>query len=297
MTVSNDGPTLSIDRPALYVVATPIGNLADISTRALQILEAADLLLVEDKRVSSKLLQSYGIRTRMQIMHDHNERGVADGIVANLIANSLVAAQICDAGTPLISDPGYALINAAHEHGLAIHPIPGPCAAISALSVSGLPTDQFVFVGFLNAKPAAKMREVAALANETRTLIFYEAPHRIKNTLSALGEKLGSNRRAVIARELTKRFETLYRGNLAELAARAEQDPNMEKGELVIVVEGAIGDDADSITDARRMLGHLLSELPLSQAVRLTAKITGAKKNTLYQWATEDAASGGPAEN
>ena len=288
MTVSNDDPTLSIERPALYIVATPIGNLTDISARALEVLAGVDLLFVEDKRVSGKLLQRYGLKTTMQVVHDHNEREIADHLVENLIQNSLSAAQISDAGTPLISDPGYSLVRAALKCGLKVHPIPGPCAAISALSVSGLPSNQFLFIGFLNAKPKTKTRELAALRGESRTLIFYEAPHRVKNTLEALAETLGEQRQAMIGRELTKRYETLYHGTLAELLAIALQDANMEKGEIVIVVAGAVKNNLAEAEAARTTLAVLLSELPVSQAVRLTANITGAKKNLLYQWANED---------
>ena len=287
MTVSNDDPTLSIERPALYIVATPIGNLTDISARALEVLAQVDLLFVEDKRVSKKLLQRYGLSVPMQVMHDHNEREIADGAVENLIRNSLSAAQICDAGTPLISDPGYALVNAALKRDLPIHPIPGPCAAISALSVSGLPSNQFLFVGFLSAKTAAKTRELTILKKEPRTLIFYEAPHRLRNTLAALIETFGDQRQAMLGRELTKRFETLYHGTLGKLAAMVAEDPNMEKGEIVIVVEGGENKEGEDLEAARNTLAILLSELPVSQAVRLTAKITGAKKNLLYSWATE----------
>jgi len=238
-TVSNDDSTVSIERPALYVVATPIGNLGDLSLRAKSLLNEVDLLLVEDKRVSARLLSFYGIQTKTRSIHDHNERKLALDLAQEIKEQSLAVAQISDAGTPLISDPGYLLVNSAIGQGLPVIAVPGPCAAIAALSVSGLATDQFLFVGFLNAKRGPKQREIAALKHETRTLVFYEAPHRIQDTLQEFSLGFGSTRRAVIARELTKRYESLYRGNLAELAALSKTDPNIQKGEIVIVVEAA----------------------------------------------------------
>ena len=282
-TVSNDGSSVSIERPALYVIATPIGNLADISARALQVLAAVDLILVEDKRVSIKLLQNYGIATEMRALHDHNEKRRAEAVVSAAKAQNLAVAQISDAGTPLISDPGYSLVNAAITNSLTVLAVPGPCAAITALSISGLPTNEFTFIGFLSAKMTAKARELEALSTEHRTLIFYESPHRITDTLTALQSAFGTERQAVVARELTKRFETVYRGTLQELLMAAETEPNFSRGEIVIVVEGASVTSSDENREGRRILDILLDELPSSQAVRLTAKITGAKKNALYE--------------
>ena len=287
-TVSNDESALSIERPALYIVATPIGNLGDISSRALTILREVDLLLVEDKRVSSKLLNFYGIRAQTRSIHDHNEGQMAEQLAREISEKSLAVAQISDAGTPLISDPGYLMVNAAVALGIPIMSIPGPCAAVAALSVSGLPTDQFLFVGFLNAKQNAKKNEIALLQKESRTLVLYEAPHRIKSTLDELAAGFGATRRAVVARELTKRFETVYRGNLGELAEMGRVDANMAKGEIVIVVEAADPDTSSLNEEAARVLNLLLAELPASRAIKLAAEITGIAKNTLYEWAHKD---------
>ena len=283
VTVSNDAPSVSIERPALYIVATPIGNLADISVRALDILAGVDMVLAEDTRVSRKLLQHYGIDRKMRALHDHNERQMAEAVVTSAISEKLAIAQISDAGTPLISDPGYGLLNAALEKGLPVRSVPGPCAAIAALSISGLATDQFAFSGFLNAKSTVKRRELEALCRDKRTLIFYESPHRILDTLEILGDVFGHQRRIVVARELTKRFETLYRGPVSGVLAQAQTDSNFTKGEIVLLVAGAEESSSNKDNEARRILHILLDELPVSQAVKLASKITGAKKNALYE--------------
>ena len=288
-TVSNDDPSVSIERPALYVVATPIGNLADITVRALDILAGVDLILAEDTRVSRKLCHHYGIGTKMRALHDHNERQSAAAIITEALESNLAIAQISDAGTPLISDPGYGLLQAALEQGLAVHPVPGACAAIAALSVSGLATDKFVFAGFLSAKSNLKRREIEALSRERRTLIFYESPRRIANTLELLSEILGAERRVVVARELTKRFETLYRGELQEVLAEANKDANFTKGEIVLLIAGAQDRSESDNSEALRVLEILRSELTVSQAVKLAAKITGVNKNQLYDAANSNA--------
>jgi len=284
-TVSNDDSSVSIERPALYIVATPIGNLGDLSARAIEVLSAADLILAEDRRVSAKLLKYYGINTQMRSLHDHNEGQIAERLVREISEGGLAVAQISDAGTPLISDPGYLIVNTAVRSGIKVHSIPGPCAAVAALSISGLPTDQFLFVGFLNAKQGAKKHEIERLNSETRTLIFYEAPHRIESTLKAFVDGFGADRKAVVARELTKRFETIYRGTLAELAACCFEDANMSKGEIVIVVEAATPENKIAHQEAERVLKLLLAELPASRAIKLAAEITGVPKNTLYDLA------------
>lgn len=286
-TVSNDGSSVSIERPALYIVATPIGNLADISKRAIDVLTNADLILVEDGRVSAKLLKFYGITTQTRSVHDHNEAQISDQLVHEIVDKGMAVAQISDAGTPLISDPGYLTVNAAIRAGIPVVTLPGPCAAVAALSISGLPTDKFLFIGFLNAKLSAKKSELALLKAETRTLIFYEAPHRIVSTIKELATGFGASRRAVIARELTKRFETVYRGSLGELAVTCDKDDNLAKGEIVIVVEAAVPSAEDINKDAQRILGLLLQELPASRAIKLAAEITGVAKNLLYAMAHE----------
>ena len=287
-TVLIDDPSVSIQRPALYVIATPIGNLADISQRAIAVLHEVDLILVEDSRVSAKLLKFYGINTQTRSVHDHNEDQVSEGVASEILEKGLAMAQISDAGTPLISDPGYVTVNAAIRAGIPVIAVPGPCAAIAALSISGLPTNQFLFIGFLSAKLGTKRKEIAALLTETRTLIFYEAPHRIESTLSEMAAGFGLSRQAVVARELTKRFETVYRGSLGELSARCCNDMNMKKGELVILLEASATQVDNTEKEAQRVLGILLDELPTSRAIKLAAEITGVAKNALYDMAHKD---------
>ena len=222
----------------LYVVATPIGNLGDITYRGIEVLSQVDYIVVEDSRHSAKLLQHYNIRAPTHILHDHNERENSTLLVQKLRQGCHLA-LISDAGTPLISDPGYWLVNLAIQQGITVVPIPGPCAAIGALSVSGLPTDRFRFEGFLPVKQQARRQKLQALQKETATLVFYEAPHRILDALADMSNILGSKREAVIARELTKTFETLLRSSLGELLDQLTQDENQQKGEFVVLVHGA----------------------------------------------------------
>jgi len=266
----------------LWIVATPIGNLDDLSARAQTVLRQVDLVAAEDTRHSAALLQHYGIATRRVALHEHNEREVSADLVRQMRDGTQIA-LVSDAGTPLISDPGFRLVRAAREAGIAVSPVPGACAAIAALSVAGLPSDRFVFEGFLPAKPAARRAHLQALANETRTLIFYESSHRIVEALDDLAAVFGGDRRAVVARELTKLFETVLDDSLADLGVRVKADANQQRGEFVILVAGA-GDDAAAarLVEGRRVFELLRKELPPGRAAKLSAEITGAPRNALY---------------
>ncbi|NOY62583.1 MAG: 16S rRNA (cytidine(1402)-2'-O)-methyltransferase [Gammaproteobacteria bacterium] len=274
---------MSITKGALYVVATPIGNLADMTTRGTEVLAAVDLIAAEDTRHSAPLLRHFSINTPCQALHEHNEKAICARIIARLQSGESVA-LISDAGTPLVSDPGYHLVSAAHECSLPIIPIPGACALITALSASGLPTNRFSYEGFLPAKSSARKRHLETLADDPRTLVFYEAPHRIKASLADMQEVFGGGRVAVLGRELTKRFETIRRDSLAELLSWVEADPNQQKGEIVVLVHGAAKEAQSTETaEGERVLRLLLAELPLKQAVSLTTTITGGKRNALYR--------------
>jgi 16S rRNA (cytidine1402-2'-O)-methyltransferase len=270
----------------LYVVATPIGNLDDISRRAVTTLADADLILAEDTRHSQRLLSHLGLRKPMQSLHQHNEAAQTEKLLARLQAGEHLA-LISDAGTPLISDPGFPLVRAACEAGYRIIPIPGPSALITALSVSGLPCDRFVFEGFLPAKSKARISSLQALKKETRTLVFYESPHRIRDSLAAMGEVLGSERQAVVARELTKTFEQIESGTLSSLFHWLEADEHHSRGEFVVMVAGTETAAENELIDSEQLLTALLEELPLSSAVKLTSRITGKPRNELYQRALE----------
>jgi 16S rRNA (cytidine1402-2'-O)-methyltransferase len=279
---------VSIVNGALYIVATPIGNLADMTARAIEVLKSAAVIAAEDTRHSAVLLRHFGIGTPCLAYHEHNERQQTETLIERLRQGAAVA-LISDAGTPLLSDPGYHLVRAAHAAGIRVIPIPGASALLAALSASGLATDRFIFEGFLPAKSAARRERLLALRGETRTLIFYEAPHRLCATLGDMAEIFGQRREAVLARELTKVYETIRKDGLENLRHWVEEDPNQQKGECVIVVEGAeaVADRVDSEADMRRVLGILLEEMPLKQAVGAAVKITGEKRNRLYQWAVE----------
>lgn len=278
---------MSIVAGALYVVATPIGNLEDMSPRAVAVLGGVALIAAEDTRHSAPLLRHFEIATPMVALHEHNEREQSERLVARLRGGEAVA-LISDAGTPLLSDPGYHLVRAARAAGVRVIPVPGASAAIAALSVSGLPTDRFVFEGFLPAKTGARCARLAELATDPRTLIFYEAPHRIAASLDDMAQVLGPAREAVLARELTKLYETVHAAPLGELAGWVRNDPNQQKGEIVVLVHGAASRAAEDLSaEATRVLTRLLDELPLKQAVAIAADLTGEKRNRLYQWAVD----------
>jgi 16S rRNA (cytidine1402-2'-O)-methyltransferase len=264
------------------VVATPIGNLADLSARAREILGAVELIAAEDTRHSAALLAQFGIGTRTLALHEHNEREKSAELVQRLRDGAQIA-LISDAGTPLVSDPGFRLVRAAREAGIAVSPVPGACAAVAALSAAGLPSDRFVFEGFLPAKPAARRAHLQTLAGETRTLIFYESSHRIEECLRDCADVFGAARRAVLARELTKLYETILDGTLADLSARVASDADQRRGEFVLLVAGADeGGDAAKLAEGRRVFGILRRELPPSRAAKLAAEISGASRKALY---------------
>jgi 16S rRNA (cytidine1402-2'-O)-methyltransferase len=267
----------------LWVVATPIGNLDDLSPRAQAVLREADLIAAEDTRHSAGLLRHFGIATRSVALHEHNERALADDLVTRLLAGTRIA-LISDAGTPLISDPGFRLVRAARAAGIEVSPVPGPCAAIAALSAAGLPSDRFVFEGFLPAKAAARRAQLDALRAETRTLVFYESSHRISDLLADLVVAFGGERRAAIARELSKLFETILDGTLAELAARVAADADPPRGDFVVLGAGAGHDAAAArLAEGRRVFELLRKELPPGRAARLAADISGAPRRELYE--------------
>ena len=265
----------------LHVVATPIGNLGDFSPRAVETLRSVSAICAEDTRRTRPLLQHFGIDTALVALHDHNEDEMASRLVARLSAGESLA-LVSDAGTPLVSDPGFRLVHAARAAGIRVSPVPGAAALIAALSVAGLPSDRFVFEGFLPAKSGARRERLQALAGEARTLIFYEASHRILDFLGDAASAFGADRPAVVARELTKLFETVLDGPLGEVRSRIEHDPNQQKGEFVVLVEGA-GDDADArLLEGQRVYRKLAEHLPPSTAAKLAADLTGAPRKALY---------------
>lgn len=266
----------------LYVVATPIGNLQDITSRALDVLRSVSQVAAEDTRHSRKLLAHYGIGTPLVALHEHNEPDMAQRLLQTLAVGEDIA-LISDAGTPLISDPGFYLVRAARQAKIRVVPVPGASALIAALSVAGLPTDRFCFEGFLPPRQGARLQRLQALQTGTVTLVFYESSHRICASLADMADVFGAEREATLARELTKTFETIRHGALGDLCAWVEADSNQQKGEFVVLVQGASSDGpAEVDAAAEQVLAILLEELPLSQAVALAAKITGGSKNVLY---------------
>ncbi|ODM30988.1 16S rRNA (cytidine(1402)-2'-O)-methyltransferase [Marinobacter adhaerens] len=269
----------------LYVVATPIGNLDDLSPRAARTLASVDVVAAEDTRHSGRLLSHLGIQKRMVALHDHNEKDRTAGILTELQAGRDVA-LISDAGTPLISDPGYVLVREARAAGHRVSPIPGPCALVVALSVAGLPTDRFLYVGFLPAKRSGRRASLEVLSSEVATLVFYESPHRIMESVRDIADVLGSDREIVLGREITKTFETFYSGSVADVLAELERDPHGNRGEFVVMVRGAAaqaGSEAAATMDVDRMLRVLLAELPVKKVAKMASELTGLSKNELYQ--------------
>lgn len=268
----------------LYVVATPIGNLDDLSPRAIRTLASVDVLAAEDTRHSGRLLSHLGIRKRMVALHDHNEKDRAAGILAELQAGRDVA-LISDAGTPLISDPGYVLVREARAAGHRVSPIPGPCAMVAALSAAGLPTDRFLYLGFLPAKRSGRRASLDLLSSEVATLVFYESPHRILESLRDVAGVLGSDREMVLGREITKTFETFYSGTVAAVLAELERDPHGSRGEFVVMIRGAMAQEVNSETATMvvdQVLRVLLAELPVKKVAKMASELTGLSKNELY---------------
>jgi len=271
----------------LYVVSTPIGNLEDLSPRAVETLKKVDLIAAEDTRHSGRLMQHFAISTPMMAVHDHNERQRAQALVQKLAEGQSIA-LISDAGTPLISDPGYHLVSAVRDAGYRVVPIVGPCALIAGLSVSGLATDRFSFYGFLPAKSSGRKQQLEQLAKVTHTQVFYESPHRIVAMVNDIVSVIGPDRQLVLARELTKTFETVYGAPASEVQDWLAADHNQQKGEFVVLIEGAEPEQLQDIgPEEERMLTLLLAELPIKKAAAITAAITGHKKKALYDRALE----------
>jgi 16S rRNA (cytidine1402-2'-O)-methyltransferase len=266
----------------LYVVATPIGNAGDITLRAINALSIADAVACEDTRNTGHLLTRYGLSKELIAAHEHNEREVAEKLIARLQAGQRIA-LVSDAGTPAVSDPGARIVDAVRAAGLRVMPLPGPSAAVAALSASGLVNDRFHFVGFLPTRSKQRETALAGLRGIPATLVFYEAPHRIVESVEALAAAFEPTRQIVLARELTKLFEEMHRCALSEASAWLAQDANRQKGEYVILVEGASVAVDENAAESERVLGILLAELPVKQAATLAAQITGQKKNALYE--------------
>ncbi len=268
----------------LTIVATPIGNLDDMVPRAVQTLQSASLIACEDTRHSKKLLNHFSIDKPCISYHDHAHRKVIDGLLKRLQDGEDIA-LISDAGTPLVSDPGYRIVAEARNHGISVVPVPGACAAIAALSVSGLPTDSFYFGGFLPAKSSQRKSALATIKNKTETLIFYEAPHRIAATLQDAIDVLGADRQAFIGREISKTFETFLHGTINELYNQVTEESNQQRGEIVLVINGTKEKVQTGSVDTEKVLSLLIEELPASKAASLAAKICGVERKSLYQMA------------
>ncbi|MGL6261613.1 16S rRNA (cytidine(1402)-2'-O)-methyltransferase [Vibrio sp. WXL103] len=286
-----DSKTIPNDIPTLYIVPTPIGNLADITQRAIEVLSSVDLIAAEDTRHTGKLLSHFAINTKTYALHDHNEQQKAQVLVEKL-QQGMSIALVSDAGTPLISDPGYHLVNQCRQANVRVVPLPGACAVITALSASGLPSDRFSFEGFLPAKSKGRKDKFLEIAKAERTCIFYESPHRILDSLDDMLEILGPEREVALARELTKTFETIQNLPLGELVEWVRSDENQQRGEMVLLVHGYREEVSDTLPDeATRTLGILVTELPLKKAAALCAEIYNLKKNALYKWGLENLAN------
>ncbi|AZP30209.1 MULTISPECIES: 16S rRNA (cytidine(1402)-2'-O)-methyltransferase [Acinetobacter] len=270
----------------LFVVATPIGHLDDMTFRAIDILKSVSIVAAEDTRQSAQLFKHYNISTQLTACHDHNESNKIEQLVQKLLAGDDIA-LISDAGTPLISDPGFKLVRAAQEHGIRVVPVPGACAAIAALSAVGLPSDRFSFEGFLPSKASQRISQLEKIKNETQTLIFYEAPHRILECVKNMAEVFGENRPVGFAREITKTFETIKKMTLKDLVSFIENDHNQEKGEIVLVVGGAPEKTDLEQEKLDELLKRLLQDLSVKAASQLAADLTGVKKKVAYQRALE----------
>lgn len=281
----SDLPQSGVLAGTLYLVATPIGNLADITHRAISVLDQVDIIAAEDTRHSQRLLSHLGIKTKLVAYHEHNEDRMTPRLLNELETGKSIA-LISDAGTPLISDPGYRLVTQAHDREIKVVPVPGVCAAIAALSAAGLATNSFAFEGFPPAKHGARLHFFEQFAQQKQTMIFYVSCHRIIETLQDMLTVFGADRRVTFARELTKTFETIKRMELSALVPWVEADENQRKGEIVVIVEGAVIDAVDML-QVDKYLSILLAELPVKQSVNLVVKMTGENKNDVYKRALE----------
>lgn len=285
--MASDSSRVRQSAGVLYIVATPIGNLDDLSARAIETLKRVDVVAAEDTRHTRRLLQHLGLQKTMLALHDHNERERTDGVLDLLEKGSSIA-LVSDAGTPLISDPGYVLVKEARLRGLVVTPVPGACALIAALSAAGLPTDRFRFEGFLPAKRGARRAALEGLKHEGATLVFYESPHRILETAAEIAAAFGADREVVFGRELTKAFETYYAGAASDVSDELAADPFAVKGEFVVMVHGATQAPEEGATlDVDLLLRLLTAELPVKKAARMAAELTGVSKNALYQRALD----------
>ncbi|UYA58603.1 16S rRNA (cytidine(1402)-2'-O)-methyltransferase [Pectobacterium sp. F1-1] len=292
----NQDQQADISASTLYIVPTPIGNLGDITQRALAVLASVDLIAAEDTRHTGLLLQHFAINARLFALHDHNEQQKADVLLAKLQSGQSIA-LVSDAGTPLINDPGYHLVRRCREAGVRVVPLPGACAAITALSASGLASDRFCYEGFLPAKTKARKDTLRDLGEEPRTLIFYESTHRLLDSLQDISEVLGAERYVVLAREITKTWESIHGAPVGELLDWVKEDENRRKGEMVLLVEGHQVDDSALSAEALRTLALLRAELPLKKAAALAAEIHGVKKNALYRYGLEQEGDSGESED
>ncbi len=274
-------PMFELKKGSLYVVATPIGNLSDLSVRARDVLAQADLICAEDTRHTRHLLHALGLDRPLMALHDHNESDRVQQVLAQLQSGKSIA-LVSDAGTPLISDPGYRIVRELRAAGVQISPIPGACAAIAALSVAGIASDRFSFEGFLPAKASARRERLQKLAGETRTLVFYESSHRIEESLTDMMGAFGSHREAVLARELTKLFETVLDGTIASILEKVATDANQRKGEFVVIISGAPEDDDAELREGKRLYTKLVEYMKPSQAAKVAADLSGAPRKALY---------------
>lgn len=274
-------PMFELKKGVLYVVATPIGNLGDLSARARDVLAGVDRICAEDTRHTRQMLNALGLQRPLLALHEHNEDARVEQVLAHLRAGESLA-LVSDAGTPLISDPGYRLVRGLRAAGVTVSPVPGPCAAIAALSVAGIASDRFCFEGFLPHKAAARRERLQALAAEPRTLVFYESAHRIEECLADMRAAFGDGREAVLAREITKLFETVLDGTLASIAGSVGADPNQRRGEFVVVVAGAPEDGDAALREGRRLYAKLTEVMKPSQAAKLAAELSGAPRKALY---------------
>lgn len=276
-----EGGMAAVKPGTLYVVATPIGNLSDISARAREVLSEVSAICAEDTRHTKSMLQAYSIDKPLIALHEHNESDIAWKMVERLKTGDSLA-LVSDAGTPLVSDPGYRLVREVREAGLPVSPVPGACAAIAALSVAGIPSDRFCFEGFLPAKSSGRRERLQNLAREARTLVFYESSHRIEESLADFVAIFGAEREAVIARELTKLFETVLGNTLGSLLEKVQQDENQRKGEFVIIVRGCEDDSGVALAEGQRLYAKLVEHMKPSQAAKLAAELSGAPRKALY---------------